>query len=161
MRNKDNKVILSKDEFKNSVRHYRNVEEFKKHFNEVTYNDLQGNEASLKKRLKAAENVYIFHVAVQKEIRGKDAEITKDYQNVLDYIRTELKNEKRLEADSEAIEWLLQNVSQYQISKETGVAQSKLSNLKSGKIKIENLTFKVASDLTKFAKKYKKTSKKA
>lgn len=160
MRNEDNKVVLSKDEFKNSLRHYRNVEDFKKHFNEVTYNDSQDNEASLKKRLKTAENVYIFNVAIQKDIAGKDDEITKDYQNILDYIQTELKKEERLEADSEDIEWLLQNATQYQISKETGIAQSKLSNLKSGKIKIENLTFKVASDLTDFSKKIQKNVKK-
>lgn len=61
-----------------------------------------------------------------------------------------------MKADSKNIEWLLSNATQYQISKETGITQSKLSNLKTGKIKIENLTLKVASDLTTFSKKLQK-----
>ena len=61
-----------------------------------------------------------------------------------------------MKADSKEIEWLLSNATQYQISKETGITQSKLSNLKTGKIKIENLTLKIASDLTIFSKKLKK-----
>ena len=61
-----------------------------------------------------------------------------------------------MKADSKEIEWLLSNATQYQISKETGITQSKLSNLKTGKIKIENLTLKIASDLTFFSKKLKK-----
>ena len=61
-----------------------------------------------------------------------------------------------MKADSNEIEWLLSNATQYQISKETSIAQSKLSNLKTGKIKIENLTLKVASDLTLFSKKLQK-----
>lgn len=61
-----------------------------------------------------------------------------------------------MKANSKDIEWLLNNATQYHISKETGIAQSKLSNLKTGKIKIENLTFKIASDLTIFSKKLQK-----
>ena len=61
-----------------------------------------------------------------------------------------------MKADSKEIEWLLSNATQYQISKETGITQSKLSNLKTGKIKIDNLTLKIASDLTIFSKKLKK-----
>ena len=61
-----------------------------------------------------------------------------------------------MKADSKEIEWLLSNATQYQISKEAGITQSKLSNLKTGKIKIENLTLKIASDLTIFSKKLKK-----
>ena len=61
-----------------------------------------------------------------------------------------------MKADRKEIEWLLSNATQYQISKETGITQSKLSNLKTGKIKIENLTLKISSDLTIFSKKLKK-----
>lgn len=63
-----------------------------------------------------------------------------------------------MEANSKDIEWLLENATQYMIAKETNVPQSKLSRLKNGKIKIENITFKVASDLTTFSKKLQKNS---
>ena len=63
-----------------------------------------------------------------------------------------------MEANSKDIEWLLENATQYTIAKETNVPQSKLSRLKSGKIKIENLTFEVASNLTTFSKKLQKNS---
>ena len=56
-----------------------------------------------------------------------------------------------MEADSKKIKWLLDNFSQYEISKATGVAQPSLSNIKSGTRKIENLSLKVASKLTKYA----------
>ncbi|GET71023.1 XRE family transcriptional regulator [Streptococcus dysgalactiae] len=62
-----------------------------------------------------------------------------------------------MKADKKEIEWLLDNVTQYSIAKETGITQSKLSNLKTGKIKIENLSLKIASDLTNYAKKIKNT----
>lgn len=58
-----------------------------------------------------------------------------------------------MEANSKDIEWLLENVTQYMIAKETNVPQSKISRLKNGNIKMNNLTFKVASDLTTFSKK--------
>ncbi|OCW99255.1 hypothetical protein Javan117_0006 [Streptococcus phage Javan117] len=61
-----------------------------------------------------------------------------------------------MKADKKEIEWLLDNVTQYSIAKETGITQSKLSNLKTGKIKIENLSLKIASNLTNYAKKNKK-----
>ena len=67
---------------------------------------------------------------------------------------------KYFEANSKDIEWLLENVTQYRISKETGVSQSQLSRLKSGKIDIENITFEVAGKLTKYAKKIKKDEEK-
>ena len=67
---------------------------------------------------------------------------------------------KYFEANSKDIEWLLENVTQYRISKETGVSQSQLSRLKSGKIGIENITFEVAGKLTKYAKKIKKDEEK-
>ena len=58
-----------------------------------------------------------------------------------------------MKADSKKIEWLLQNATQYKIAKETGVAQSALSNIINGKRKIDNLTLIVASKLTKYAEK--------
>ncbi len=61
-----------------------------------------------------------------------------------------------MKADKEKIEWLLENETQYRISKETGVAQQTLSNLVIGKRKIENLTLKVASQLTNYAEKLQK-----
>lgn len=62
-----------------------------------------------------------------------------------------------MKANSKDIEWLLENATQYMISKETNVPQSKISRLKNGKIKMENLTFEVASILTDFSKNFKKT----
>jgi transcriptional regulator with XRE-family HTH domain len=56
-----------------------------------------------------------------------------------------------MKADSEKIKWLLDNFSQYEISRATGVAQPSLSNIKSGTRKIENLSLKVASKLTEYA----------
>lgn len=61
-----------------------------------------------------------------------------------------------MEANSKDIEWLLENATQYMIAKETNVPQSKISRLKNGNIKMKNLTFKVASDLTTFSKKLQK-----
>lgn len=60
-----------------------------------------------------------------------------------------------MKADSKKIKWLLDNFSQYEISKATGVAQPSLSNIKSGTRKIENLSLKVASKLTEYAEKLK------
>lgn len=61
-----------------------------------------------------------------------------------------------MQANKKDIEWLLENVTQYRIAKETGVSQSQLSRLKSGKIDIGNITFEVAGKLTEYAKKIKK-----
>lgn len=58
-----------------------------------------------------------------------------------------------MKADSKKIKWLLDNFSQYKISKATGVAQPSLSNIKLGTRKIENLSLKVASKLTEYAEK--------
>ena len=60
-----------------------------------------------------------------------------------------------MKADSEKIKWLLDNFSQYEISRATGVAQPSLSNIKSGTRKIENLSLKVASKLTEYAEELK------
>lgn len=57
-----------------------------------------------------------------------------------------------MEANSKDIEWFLEYMTQYRIVKETGIAQSKISNLKNGKTKLENLTLRVASELTTFSK---------
>ena len=65
-----------------------------------------------------------------------------------------------MKADSKKIEWLLQNAKQYHISKETGVAQSALSTILSGKRKIENLTLATSSKLTEYAEKLMKEKKK-
>ena len=61
-----------------------------------------------------------------------------------------------MEANKQQIIWLLENVTQYRIAKETGMSQGSLSQLKNGKIKIENLTLKTASALTELAKKMQK-----
>lgn len=60
-------------------------------------------------------------------------------------------------ADSKKIEWLLENCTQYEISKATGVAQANLSKLVSGERKIENLSLKVACKLTDYADQIKMT----
>ena len=57
-----------------------------------------------------------------------------------------------MEANSKDIEWFLEHMTQYRIVKEPGIAQSKISNLKNGKTKLENLTLRVASELTTFSK---------
>ena len=61
-----------------------------------------------------------------------------------------------MEANSQQIIWLLENVTQYRIAKETGISQGSISQLKNGKIKIDNLAFKTASALTELAKKMQK-----
>ncbi|MCW8645214.1 XRE family transcriptional regulator [Streptococcus macedonicus] len=63
-----------------------------------------------------------------------------------------------MEANSKDIEWLLENAKQTLIAEKTGIAQSKISRLKNGDIKMENLTFEVASNLTTFSKKLQKNS---
>ena len=61
-----------------------------------------------------------------------------------------------MEANEQQILWLLENATQYRIAKETGISQGSISQLKNGKIKIENLTLKTASALTELAKKMQK-----
>ena len=58
-----------------------------------------------------------------------------------------------MKVDTEKIEWLLNNVTQYRISKDTGVTLSILSRLVKGERKIENLTIKTGSALTEYAEK--------
>ena len=53
-------------------------------------------------------------------------------------------------------EWLLNNVTQYRINKDTGVNLSILGRLVRGERKIENLTIKTGSVLTEYAEKLQK-----
>ena len=62
-----------------------------------------------------------------------------------------LEIKKYLKVDTEQIEWLLKNESQYSISKNTGVSQSYLSKIVNGSKSIENLTVGLASKLTEYA----------
>lgn len=61
-----------------------------------------------------------------------------------------------MKVDTEKIEWLLSNVTQYRINKDTGVTLSILSRLVRGERKIENLTIKTGSTLTEYAEKLQK-----
>ena len=61
-----------------------------------------------------------------------------------------------MKVDTDKIEWLLNNVTQYRISKDTGVTLSILSRLVKGERKIENLTIKTGSALTEYAEKLQK-----
>lgn len=57
--------------------------------------------------------------------------------------------------DTELIEWLLENETQYKIAKETGVTQSILSRLSTGERKIENLKVITGAKLTEYAQQKK------
>lgn len=61
-----------------------------------------------------------------------------------------------MRADSDKIEWLLANYTQSSIADATGVAQSKLSRISNGNIKIARLTLEVASKLTEYAEELEK-----
>lgn len=61
-----------------------------------------------------------------------------------------------MKADETKILWLLDNTTQYRISKETGISQGNLSNLVHGRIQLGNLTFKNASAMTELAEKMQK-----
>lgn len=65
-----------------------------------------------------------------------------------------------MKVDTELIDWLLKNATQYQINKETGVAQANLSKLVNGERQIENLTIAVGYKLTEYAKKLQKSLEK-
>ena len=91
MKNEAGKVIVSKSQYANLIRHFRTVEDFKNKFNQLNYYDALSTEASEYKRLKVAEHEYKFRVAIQKGLHGAEAEITKDFQSVLDYIQEQLK----------------------------------------------------------------------
>ena len=61
-----------------------------------------------------------------------------------------------MKVDTKQIEWLLNNVTQYRINKDTGVNLSILGRLVRGERKIENLTIKTGSVLTEYAEKLQK-----
>lgn len=90
MKSETGKVIVSKSRYANLIRHFRTVEDFKNKFNHLTYYDTLSTEASEYKRLKVAEREYKFRVSVQKSVSGAEAEITKGFQSVLDYIQEQL-----------------------------------------------------------------------
>ena len=56
-----------------------------------------------------------------------------------------------MKVDTKKIEWLLDNVTQYEISKNCDVNQSTLSSIKTGKRKLKNLTIEVGAKLTSYA----------
>jgi len=62
--------------------------------------------------------------------------------------------------DTNLIEWLLKNRTQYFIRQETGISQGSLSRLIRGESTIENLSVKNASKLTELAKKENNTASK-
>lgn len=62
-----------------------------------------------------------------------------------------------MKVDTEQIEWLLKNVSGYQIAKISGVAQPTISALINKKRSIENLTIDTGHKLTELANQMQKT----
>lgn len=64
-----------------------------------------------------------------------------------------------MKVDTDKIEWLLNNATQYRINKDTGVTLSILSRLVNGERKIENLTIRTGSALTEYAEKLQKQEK--
>ena len=61
-----------------------------------------------------------------------------------------------MKVDTKQIEWLLNNVTQYRINKDTRVNLSILGRLVRGERKIENLTIKTGRVLTEYAEKLQK-----
>ena len=61
-----------------------------------------------------------------------------------------------MKVDTDKIEWLLKNATQYNISKNTGVAQATISNIINGKRELKNLTIEVGSKLTEYADQLQK-----
>lgn len=58
-------------------------------------------------------------------------------------------------ANVEEIKWLLDNVSQYQISKNVDISQAAISLIKSGKRELGKLSLEKAIELTNYAKQIK------
>lgn len=56
-----------------------------------------------------------------------------------------------MRVDTDKIEWLLKNATQYEISINTGVAQSTISNIVNGKRELKNLTIEVGAKLTSYS----------
>ena len=71
-------------------------------------------------------------------------------------LENDLRQELKMKVDTKKIEWLLNNVTQYRINKDTGVNLSILGRLVRGERKIENLTIKTGSVLTEYAEKLQK-----
>lgn len=65
-----------------------------------------------------------------------------------------------MKVNTKDIEWLLENATQYKISKEAKVHQPILSGLKNGNRKMDNLSVKMASRLTEYAQKLKQEKNK-
>ncbi|KKF47480.1 hypothetical protein Javan629_0003 [Streptococcus phage Javan629] len=63
-----------------------------------------------------------------------------------------------MKADEKKIRKLLDSHTQVYIAENTGIAQSKISRIKSGDIKMKSITFEVASKLTKFAEEIEKNT---
>lgn len=57
----------------------------------------------------------------------------------------------KMKADEKKIKQLLENKTQVYIAEKTGIAQSKISRIKNGNIKMKNITFEIASKLTELA----------
>ena len=62
-----------------------------------------------------------------------------------------------MEANLKDIKWLLENVTQYKISKEIGVSQPMVSLLKNGKRQIGKISFELACELTEYSRKVQST----
>ena len=60
-----------------------------------------------------------------------------------------------MKVNTKDIGWLLENATQYKISKEAKVHQSILSGLKNGNRKMENLSVMIGDRLTSYAQKVK------
>nr|DAO61083.1 MAG TPA: DNA-binding protein [Caudoviricetes sp.] len=56
-----------------------------------------------------------------------------------------------MRVDTDKIEWLLKNATQYEISINTRVAQSTISNIVNGKRQLKNLTIEIGDKLTAYA----------
>lgn len=65
-----------------------------------------------------------------------------------------------MKVNTKDIEWLLENATQYKISKEANVPQAILSGLKNGNRKMENLSVMVGDRLTTYAGKLKREKNK-
>lgn len=61
-------------------------------------------------------------------------------------------------ADETMIKWLFENRTQYFINKNTGVPQSTLSDIKTGKKELSNIAFGNAAKLTELAIREKNTA---
>lgn len=65
-----------------------------------------------------------------------------------------------MKVNTKDIEWLLENATQYKISKDAKVHQPILSGLKNGTRKMENLSVMIGDRLTTYAQKLKREKNK-